>query len=90
MVFQVAVSVTLLGGTSLFLQMLRESRTVRSGLAIEGVAMLETDTRYAGYSWMPTPATRSDEIRRRIAASPGVQSRGPRLGACRWSGRASR
>src|SRR6185503_957159 len=49
-VLQVAVSVLLLGGTGIFLQMLSASRTVRFGFAVDGVAMLETDARYAGYS----------------------------------------
>ena len=40
----------LLGGTSVFLQMLSASRTMRAGFAVDGVAMLETDARYAGYS----------------------------------------
>ena len=72
-VFQVAVSVVLLGGTSIFLQMLSASRGQRAGFAIDGVAMLETDTRYAGYS--ATDARNvSEEIRRRVAAIPGVQS----------------
>jgi predicted permease len=72
-VFQVAVSVALLGGTSLFLQMLSASRTVRAGFAVDGVAMLETDTRYAGYSDADA-RNALEEIRRRIAASPGVQA----------------
>jgi predicted permease len=72
-VLQVAVSVVLLGGTGIFLQMLSASRTVRSGFAIDGVAMLETDVRYAGYS--ATDARNAfDEIRRRVAAIPGVQA----------------
>jgi len=71
--FQVAVSVALLGGTSVFLQMLSASRAQRGGFAIDGVAMIETDTRYAGYS--VTQAARvGDEIRRRVAAIPGVQT----------------
>ncbi len=49
-VFQVAVSVVLLCLTSLFLQMVSVSRTQRVGFATDGVAMLETDARYAGYS----------------------------------------
>ena len=49
-VFQVAVSVVLLGGTSIFLQMLSAAQTGRVSFAIDGVAMLETDARYAGYS----------------------------------------
>jgi len=69
----VAISVLLLGGTSVFLQMVSASRAQRIGYAAEGVAMLETDTRYAGYS-----ASRArnilEEIRRRIASLPGVES----------------
>jgi predicted permease len=72
-VFQVAVSVALLGGTSFFLQMLSASRTVRAGFAVDGVAMVETDGRYAGSS--DADARHAlEEIRRRIAASPGVQA----------------
>ena len=72
-VFQVAVSAVLLGGTSFFLQMLSASQTARVGFAIDEIAMIETDARYAGYS--PTEARNAfEEIRRRIAAIPGVQS----------------
>jgi cell division protein FtsX len=72
-VFQVAVSVVLLGGTSIFLQMLSASRTQRVGFAVDGVAMLETDARYTGYS--ATEARNMyEELRRRVAAIPGVQS----------------
>ena len=72
-VFQVAVSVLLLGGTSIFLQMLAATRELRVGYAVDGVAMLETDVRTAGYS---AAAARNvyDELLRRIAAVPGVQS----------------
>ena len=72
-VFQVAASVLLLGGTSIFLQMLSATRTLRVGYAVEGVAMLETDVRYAGHSGH---AARNvyDELLRRIAAIPGVAS----------------
>ena len=72
-VFQVAVSVVLLGGTSLFLQMLRASQTARVGFAIDGIAMLETDARYAGYS-AAAAGNVYEELRRRVAAMPGVQS----------------
>jgi len=72
-VFQVAVSVVLLGATSIFLQMLSASRTGRVGFAVDGVAMLETDARYAGYS--ATEARNAyEEMRRRVTAIPGVQS----------------
>jgi len=71
--FQVAVSVVLLGGTSVFLQMLSASRTGRIGYAVDGVAMLEGDARYARYS--TAEASRLyDELRRRVAAIPGVES----------------
>jgi predicted permease len=72
-VFQVAVSVVLLGGTSIFLQMLSASQAARVGFAIDGVAMLETDARYAGYS-ATAAGNVYEEIRRRVAAIPGVQS----------------
>jgi len=72
-VFQVAVSVALLGGTSLFLQMLQASQSSRVGFAIDGVAMLETDARYAGYTATTTGPV-LEELRRRVGAVPGVQS----------------
>ena len=66
-VVQVAVSVLLLGGTSIFLQQLA-ARERRVGYAVDGVAMLETDARFAGY---PAAAVVNvyDELRR-IAAVP--------------------
>jgi putative ABC transport system permease protein len=72
-VFQVTVSVVLLGSTSVFLQMLDASRAQRTGYAIDGVAMIETDARFA--SRTPT-ALRGvlDEAHRRIAALPGVEA----------------
>ena len=72
-VLQVAVSVLLLGGTSVFVQMLAASRDQRSGFAIDGVALLQTDTRYAGYA-DGQARTAMEDVRRRIAASPGVQA----------------
>jgi len=72
-VFQVAVSVVLLGGTSIFLQMLSVSRSQRVGFAVDGIAMLETDARYAGYSATETRNV-YEAIRRRVAVIPGVQS----------------
>jgi predicted permease len=72
-VFQVAVSVVLLGGTSIFLQMLSAAQTERVGFSVDGVAMLETDARYAGYSATET-RNAYEEIRRRVASIPGVQS----------------
>ena len=72
-VVQVAVSVLLLGATSIFLQQLAATSGRRVGHAVDGVAMLETDARFAGY---PPAAVVNvyDELLRRIAAVPGVQS----------------
>ena len=72
-VFQVAVSVLLLGGTSIFVQMLNAARAHKVDFAVNGVAMLETDLRFAGYS--DTAArTLYDNLLRRIQATPGVES----------------
>jgi putative ABC transport system permease protein len=72
-VFQVAVSVILLSSASIFIQMLLAARAQRTGFAVDGVAMLTTDARYAGYS--AADATNVyDELRRRVASIPGVQS----------------
>jgi predicted permease len=72
-VFQVAVSAVLLTGTGVFLQMIVAARAQRAGFAVNGVAMLETDARYAGYSGVGA-ANVHEELRRRVAAIPGVQS----------------
>src|SRR6185436_11752611 len=72
-VVQVAVSVLLLGVTSIFLQQLAAARERRVGYAVDGVAMLETDPRFAGYP-AAAVANMSDELLRRIAAVPGVES----------------
>jgi hypothetical protein len=72
-IVQVAVSVVLLGGTMLFVQMLGASRSVRAGFTVDGVALLQTDARYAS---TPAAGTRAifDEMQRRISAIPGVES----------------
>jgi predicted permease len=72
-VVQVAVSVLLLGGTSIFLQMLDATRALRVGYAVDGVAMLETDVRFAGLSENEARTT-TDALLRRIEAIPGVES----------------
>ena len=72
-VVQVAISVLLLGGTSIFLQQAAATRALRVGYAVDGVAMLETDVRFAGYRDAAAQNV-YDEILRRIAAVPGVQS----------------
>ena len=72
-VFQVAVSVVLLGVTSLVLQMLGASRAQPIGFAVDGIAMLDTDPRYTGYS--AAEAGRVYEgLRQRVAVLPGVQA----------------
>jgi predicted permease len=72
-VVQVAVSVLLLGGTSIFLQQAAAARAHRVGYAVDGVAMLETDLRFAGYSENEA-RTVYEELLRRIEALPGVES----------------
>jgi putative ABC transport system permease protein len=71
-VFQVAVSVFLLSGTGMGLQMMAAARTIRTGFVVDGVAMIETDTRYAANA---AEAPRLlEELRRRVAAIPGVEA----------------
>jgi predicted permease len=72
-VFQVSMSVLLLGGASLFLQWADAERTKPIGYAVDGVAMLETDSRFSTLSAAQTMAM-YQEVRRRIAAIPGVES----------------
>ncbi len=72
-VVQVAVSVLLLGGTSIFLQQAAAARAHPVGYAVDGVAILQTDLRFAGYS--ETEArTLYEELLRKIQAVPGVES----------------
>jgi predicted permease len=70
---QVAVSVLLLGGTSIFLQQAAAARAHTVGFAVDGVAMLETDWRFAGYSESAV-RTASDDLLRRIQRIPGVEA----------------
>ena len=72
-VFQVSMSVLLLGGASLFLQWADAERTRPIGYAVEGVAMLETDSRFSTTSAAHAMAM-YEEVRWRIAALPGVES----------------
>lgn len=72
-VFQVAISVFLLGGTNVFLQMAAAARDVRPGFAVDGVAILETDVRFAGHSESESRAV-YDELLRRVEAIPGVEA----------------
>jgi predicted permease len=72
-VFQVSISVLLLGGTSIFLQMAAAARALPVNYAVDGVGILETDVRFAGY---PDDRARAmyDGLLERIAATPGVQA----------------
>jgi predicted permease len=72
-VVQVSISVLLLGFTSIFLQQAAATGALRVGYAVDGVAMLETDMRFAGYS-AAAAGNAYDDLLRRIAAIPGVQS----------------
>jgi len=72
-VFQVTVSVVLLATTAVFLQMVTAARAQRVGYNVDGIAMLETDARYSNYT-AAQQANLYEELRRRIAAIPGVQS----------------
>jgi predicted permease len=72
-VVQVAISVLLLGGTSIFLQATAAARALRVGYAVDGVAILETDWRFAGYS-ESAATTAHDVLLRRIQAIPGVEA----------------
>ena len=72
-VFQVTVSVVLLATTGVFLEMVTAARAQPVGFAVDGIAMLEIDVRSAGYS-AERSANVFEELRRRVAAIPGVQS----------------
>ena len=72
-VFQVAVSVFLLAGTGLALQMLAAGRAQRVGYAVDGVSMIESDARYV----VNTAAGQSrlfEQLLTRVKAIPGVQA----------------
>jgi len=72
-VFQVAVSVFLLAGTGLALQMAAAGRAQRLGYAVDGVAMLESDARYAANE--PADQARLfEQLLARVKAIPGVQA----------------
>jgi len=71
-VFQVAVSVFLLAATGLALQMVAAGREQRVGYAVDTVAMLETDMRYAVDA--ADTGRVSTEILKRVAAIPGVEA----------------
>ncbi|MCL4846109.1 MAG: ABC transporter permease [Acidobacteria bacterium] len=72
-VVQVAASVLLLGGTSIFLQQAAAGAAVRVGHAVDGVAMIEADAGFAGYQASAATNVYGDLLRR-TAAIPGVQA----------------
>jgi predicted permease len=71
-VVQVTISVVLLGGSGVVLQMLSASRVGRAGFAVDHVAMVETDARYAGYA-AADALHAFDDLRGRVVAIPGVE-----------------
>jgi predicted permease len=72
-VFQVAVSVFLLAGTGLALQMMETGRAQHLGYAVDGVAMLETDAGYVVNETADQPRL-LQQLLNRVAAIPGVQA----------------
>jgi predicted permease len=72
-VFQVTVSVFLLAGTGLALQMMAAGRAQRVGYAVDGVAMVETDARYV-VNATADQARLLQQLLSRVAAIPGVQA----------------
>ena len=82
-VVQVAISVLLLGGTSIFVQMVAAAKTLRVGYAVEGVTMLETDLRFSGYS-EDNGRSKFDEL---LRGSRGFLASSPlrSCAACRWT-----
>jgi putative ABC transport system permease protein len=72
-VFQVTASVVMLTATGAFMQMGAAARDQRLGYGVEGVAWLETDARYSGYTAERKTAV-YEELRRRVAALPGVRA----------------
>jgi len=73
-VFQVSISLLLLGAASIFLQWANAERTKPLGYAVDGVAMLETDSRFSSDASATRTSAMYDELLRRIAAIPGVES----------------
>ena len=72
-VFQVTASVVMLMATGAFMQMGAAVRDQRLGYGVVGVAWLEPDARYSGYT-AERAAAAYDELRRRVAELPGVQA----------------
>jgi predicted permease len=70
-VFQVTASVVMLTATGAFLQIGQAARAERIGFAVDGVAWLETDASFSGYT-ADRAAVAYDDLRRRVAALPGV------------------
>ena len=72
LVFQVVMSFVLLAGTGMFVQFLLSAQHRDPGFTVKGVALLETDMRYAGYVGdQSQPAY--ERLRQRIEGLPGVE-----------------
>ena len=72
-VFQVTASVVMLTAAGAFLQLGGAAATQRIGFAVKGVAWIQTDARYSGYT-PDRAAAMYDEVQRRTSALPGVQA----------------
>ncbi|MGH9628644.1 MAG: ABC transporter permease, partial [Bryobacteraceae bacterium] len=70
---QVAASFLLLVGAVLAMSILTATQNRSVGYRAEGLAIVEADPRYAGYD-MPRARVVFEDLRRRIAALPGVES----------------
>jgi predicted permease len=77
---QVSVSVILLACTGLMFRSFLEASRRDLGFARDGVAILETDARYAGYDETRSEAV-YDELLERIRSIPGVEAATRTLGA---------
>ena len=70
---QVAASFLLLVGAVLAMSILTATQNRSVGYRPEGLAIIEVDPHYAGYD-MPRARAMFEDLRRRIAALPGVES----------------
>ncbi len=70
---QVAASFLLLMGAALAMSVLTATQNRGVGFRVSGLAMIQADPRYAGYD-VPRSQAVFEELRRQIAALPGVES----------------
>lgn len=72
-VFQVGVSFLLLFGTGTLARLIIGAGTIDVGFAVDGVAILETDARYAGYTGQAARQLHQ-RLLERVRAIPGVDA----------------